>query len=169
MRVLVVLACLLVVAGCARTAPEDPTLSGGISAEEAGGTGAGVPGSVLPGSQAELQAEAGDTVYFAFDSSVLRQESQAVLRQQAAWLQRNPNVVAVIEGHTDERGTREYNLALGERRADAVRSFLVAQGVSSERLRTVSYGKDRPAALGADERAWAQNRRGVTVITSPTS
>ncbi len=162
MRVLVLIACLLVVAGCARTSPEDPSLSGSISQQ---GIGSGT-GTFAPGSQAALQAEAGDTVYFAFDSSVIRPESQAVLRQQAVWLQRNPNARVTIEGHTDERGTREYNLALGERRANAVRSFLIAEGVAPDRIRTISYGKDRPVALGSNEQAWAQNRRGVTVVAA---
>jgi peptidoglycan-associated lipoprotein len=166
MRFVVVLTCMLLAAACARQTPGDPSLTGagangGISAQGLGGAG-----SYAPGSQAALQAEAGDTIYFAFDSSQIRPESEAVLRQQAAWLQANPGVRVSIEGHTDERGTREYNLALGERRAAAVRSYLIGLGVAPDRVRTVSYGEERPAVMGNDERAFALNRRAVTVVAA---
>ena len=90
-------------------------------------------------------------------------EARAILDSQAQWLQRYPNVRITIEGHCDERGTREYNLALGDRRANAAKNYLAARGVSPERMNVISYGKERPAALGSDEAAWAQNRRAVTV------
>ena len=101
---------------------------------------------------------------FEYDSSDLTSESRKVLERQAAWLKRYADVTVVIQGHCDERGTREYNLALGERRANAVSNFLVALGVSTSRIRTISYGKERPVALGSNETAWSQNRRGVTVV-----
>ncbi|HEY0526294.1 MAG TPA: peptidoglycan-associated lipoprotein Pal [Stellaceae bacterium] len=112
---------------------------------------------------AEL-ARAGDRVFFALDRSDLGGEAQATLRRQAEWLSRNPAVAVVIEGHADERGTREYNLALGERRATAVRNFLTAAGIPGNRIRTVSFGKEKPAIIGSTESAWAQNRRAVTTV-----
>ena len=124
-------------------------------------TGAGGP---RPGSQEDLVANAGDRVFFDFDSSVIRPDGRSTLDRQAAWFATNGAVRATIEGHTDERGTREYNLALGQRRANAARDYLVARGVAGSRLSTISYGKDRPAAIGADESAWAQNRRAVTTV-----
>lgn len=107
----------------------------------------------------------GDRVFFATDSSALEPVAQDTLRRQAEWLQANQAVSAVIEGHADERGTREYNLALGERRGNAVFQFLVGQGVPANRLRVVSYGKERPEAPCSDESCWSQNRRGVTVLS----
>jgi peptidoglycan-associated lipoprotein len=119
----------------------------------------------LPALQADLVAKAGsDTVYFGTDEYSLDQATQVTLAAQARWLMANPNVRASIEGHCDERGTREYNQALGERRANAVRDFMVAQGVPTSRLVVTSWGKERPVATGSNEEAWAQNRRAVTVI-----
>ena len=119
----------------------------------------------LPALQADLVAKAGsDTVYFGTDEYSLDQATQATLAAQARWLIANPNVRASIEGHADERGTREYNQALGERRANAARDFLVSQGVPTARLVVTSWGKERPVAQGSNEEAWAQNRRAVTVI-----
>jgi peptidoglycan-associated lipoprotein len=119
----------------------------------------------LPALQADLVAKAGsDTVYFGTDEYSLDQATQTTLAAQARWLIANPNVRASIEGHCDERGTREYNQALGERRANAVRDYLVAQGVPAARLVTTSWGKERPVATGSNEEAWAQNRRAVTMI-----
>ena len=119
----------------------------------------------LPALQADLVAKAGsDTVYFGTDEYALDQASQATLAAQARWLIANPNVRASIEGHADERGTREYNQALGERRANAARDFLVSQGVPTARLQVTSWGKERPVATGSNEEAWAQNRRAATVI-----
>ncbi len=118
------------------------------------------------GSPAFFDASIGTTVNFATDSSALSDEARETLRSQAAWLTVNSDVLVTVEGHTDERGTREYNLALGERRASATRGYLLALGVAPDRVRKVSYGKERPAVTGSDESAWRQNRRTVTVIAN---
>ena len=115
-------------------------------------------------SDAEKLAQVGNTVYFGFDSSELTSKAQAILDRQAAFLNVNPTMVVIIEGHADERGTREYNLALGDRRAVAVRDYLLAKGLNAARVRTVSYGKERPAISGSNEEAWAKNRRAATVL-----
>jgi peptidoglycan-associated lipoprotein len=159
----------LAVSGCARkqAAPETPTTE---QAPVDPTTGETVhPGDVelteLPAQQADLIAKAGsDTVYFGTDEHVLDDSAKATLAAQARWLLANPNVRASIEGHCDERGTREYNMALGERRANAARDFLVSQGVPVSRLLVTSWGKERPVAPGSNEEAWAQNRRAVTVL-----
>jgi peptidoglycan-associated lipoprotein len=135
------------------------------STPENTGATAGAGAGPRPGSQEDLIATAGsDRVFFDFDSSVIRADGRTTLDRQAAWFATNAAVRATLEGHTDDRGTREYNLALGQRRANATRDYLVARGVAGARLSTISYGKDRPAAVGADEGAWAQNRRAVTVV-----
>lgn len=136
------------------------------SAQDAANTGAGGAGAgqIRPGSQEDLVANVGDRVFFAFDSSVIGADQRPTLERQARWMQQYPQVTVTVEGHADERGTREYNLALGQRRANAARDVLVANGVAGARIATISYGKDRPAALGSDEAAWAQNRRAVTVV-----
>jgi peptidoglycan-associated lipoprotein len=128
------------------------------------GANGGVGGSATPGTQGDFEANVGDRVFFATDSSVLSSDAQAVLSRQAAWLKQYANAKVVLEGHADERGTREYNLALGERRANSAKNFLVSAGVDAMRISTTSYGKERPAVLGHDESAWSQNRRAVTVI-----
>lgn len=130
------------------------------------GAGAGGAGqvSVRPGSQEDLAQNVGDRVFFGTDRSDLTTEARNTLNRQSQWLKTYPQVTITIEGHADERGTREYNLALGERRANAVKNYLIAQGVQSARVRTISYGKERPAVLGSDESAWAENRRGVTMV-----
>ncbi|MEM9735818.1 MAG: peptidoglycan-associated lipoprotein Pal, partial [Pseudomonadota bacterium] len=107
----------------------------------------------------------GDRVFFATDRHDLDAEAQATLQGQAEWLASNPGTSATIEGHADERGTRAYNLALGARRANSVRDFLVARGVDPSRLRTVSFGKERPIALGSDPSSWSQNRRSMTIVS----
>ena len=124
------------------------------------------PEGPAPGTQAHFaQQMAGrDTIYFDTDMFNVDAEDQAALAQQAAYLRQYPNVRATIEGHADERGTREYNLALGERRANSAKNYLAARGVPAGRMTVVSWGKERPEALGSDESAWAQNRRAVTVI-----
>jgi peptidoglycan-associated lipoprotein len=119
----------------------------------------------LPALQADLVAKAGsDTIYFGTDEYSLDEASKATLAAQARWLLANPGVRASIEGHCDERGTREYNQALGERRANATRDFLLSQGVPADRMTVTSWGKERPVATGSNEEAWAQNRRAATVI-----
>ena len=115
-------------------------------------------------SPAEKLAQVGDTVNFEFDSAELTGSARSTLNRQSAFLSVNPDLMIVIEGHADERGTREYNLALAERRATAVRDYLVAKGMNSARVRTVSYGKERPVAAGSDEASWAKNRRATTVL-----
>lgn len=138
--------------------------SGGSSGQPYGS--AGVQRSAL-GNPAEVERElvsSGDTVYFAFDSFSLDSVAQGTLDRQAALLLKSGGVNVNIEGHTDERGTREYNLALGERRATAVKDYLVAYGINPSRIRTISYGEERPAVVGSNEAAWAKNRRAVTVV-----
>jgi len=124
-----------------------------------------VTSSIIPGSAEDFRVNVGDTVHFAFDQYNVEENDKAILSRQAAWLAKYPSVRVTVEGHCDERGTREYNLALGARRANAVKEFLVSQGVSTARLETVSYGKERPICTQSDEACWAQNRRGVTAIT----
>ncbi|MDD3029953.1 MAG: peptidoglycan-associated lipoprotein Pal [Alphaproteobacteria bacterium] len=117
------------------------------------------------GTQEDMVVNVGDRVFFAFDKSDLSSQAQATLDRQATWLKRYADANVVIEGHADERGTREYNLALGERRATAAKNYLIAGGINASRIKTVSYGKERPAVVGNNEAAWAQNRRAVTVVT----
>ena len=140
--------------------------SSSSSATAAGSTSSSASSSTTATqmSDAEKLAQVGNTVYFGFDSSELAGEAQATLDRQAAFLNVNPTVVVIIEGHADERGTREYNLALGDRRAVAVRDYLLAKGLNAARVRTVSYGKERPAVSGSNEEAWAKNRRAATVL-----
>jgi peptidoglycan-associated lipoprotein len=143
------------------------------------GTGSGVTSSELgtgrpagtvdqrplaPTQLAQELAAVGDRVFFSFDQYDLDAEARATVEQQANLLRRSPTINVRLEGHCDERGTREYNLALGERRANAVKDYLVALGIAPTRLTTVSYGEERPAVIGSNETAWAQNRRGVTVV-----
>ena len=117
-----------------------------------------------PGSQADFVASVtADRVYFDTDKFDIDEEDQAVLRSQASWLARYPTKRVTIEGHCDERGTRDYNIALGDRRANAAKNFLASLGVDSARISTISYGKERPDAMGSDEASWARNRRAVTV------
>ncbi len=177
-RLLFSLMGLVVLAGCATTPMEDragdqAAAGAAMAGEEAMGVGdpAGsitadpLAADIVPGSQKDLEVNVGDRVFFAFDSAALDEEAQATLDRQAAWLLQYPDIVVTIEGHADERGTREYNLALGERRAMAVKNYLVAKGVSPDRILTISYGEERPVDPGHNEAAWALNRRAVTVVT----
>jgi peptidoglycan-associated lipoprotein len=159
LKALSLLAAVSLLAAC-ETAPDQ-------GATAAGGGQAAAPATttgIRPGSEQDFVANVGDRVWFAFDKSVVTAEGRKILEKQADWLKKYPNVTVTIEGHCDERGTREYNLALGERRATAVKNVLVALGIPANRMTTISYGKERPAVVGSNEAAWAQNRRGVTVV-----
>lgn len=150
-------------AGCTKKPPKDlPPEPGPAVATD---TDSGSLDRAIPGSQADFVAQmmGADTIYFDTDRYNIDSQDAAALAQQAQWLTRYPAKRATLEGHADERGTRDYNLALGERRANAAKNYLVSQGVDAARLTTVSYGKERPLALGSDESSWARNRRAVTV------
>ncbi len=176
LKVTTLIAALFVVGACATAAEEDAGTSGAGGGSQASSSSrvesqssgaqqaARTAPEITPGTQQDLVANVGDRVFFAFDKFDIRAQARATLERQAAWLKRFPNTNITVEGHCDERGTREYNLALGERRANAVKDFLVSQGIDPRRIRTISYGKERPVALGSNEAAWAQNRRGVSVI-----
>ena len=130
--------------------------------------GIGTTGSVAaPGSPQEFAVNVGDLVHFEEDSSALSAEARSILGHQASWLNQYPQYRVTIEGHADERGTREYNLALGARRATAVKTFLASQGVNAARIKTISYGKERPIAICDDPSCWTQNRRAQTVLKNP--
>ncbi len=126
--------------------------------------GAGAGSGIRAGSQEDLVANVGDRVLFDTDRSNIRADQRTVLDRQSAWMGRFPQVQVMVEGHADERGTREFNLALGQRRANAARDVLVAGGVAGTRIQTISFGKDRPDALGSNEESWARNRRAVTAV-----
>jgi peptidoglycan-associated lipoprotein len=136
-----------------------------VDPSAAAGAGAGQVGGPAPNTVEYFNVVVGDRVFFDTDQHDLTSEAQYTLSKQAEWFAANPGTSGTIEGHADERGTREYNLALGARRANSVRSYLVSQGVDASRLRAVSYGKERPVALGSSEESWSQNRRGVTDVT----
>ena len=161
-------AALVATSACSSRRPESLPPAPGSEGPGSGiGTdpnGTGV-GAIVPGSRADfLQQVPSDRVYFALDSYTLTNEARAVLDSQAQWLGANPAVNVTIEGHADERGTREYNLALGERRANAARLYLESRGVASARMQTISWGKERLEAFGSDEQSHARNRRAVTVV-----
>ena len=156
-RMIGLVAAMLLLAACSSNPPS------GAGGGPMGGIGGG-PGSFAPGSQQDLAATAGDRVFFDRDSSDIGPEGLKTLERQAQWLKRYANVTVTIEGHCDERGTREYNLALGERRAQAVKHVLVALGIPAARIQTISYGKDRPIVVGSDENGYAQNRVGITTV-----
>lgn len=159
-------------AGCAKkkppVLPPAPVESGQTMDPNAGTAPTGdVGGAIVPGSQADfLRSVSSNTVLFGLDMFDIDPEARTILDTQAQWLARYPNVRITIEGHADERGTREYNLALGDRRANAAKNYLAARGISAARISTISYGKERPAALGSDEASYAQNRRAVTVTVN---
>lgn len=152
----------VILAGCASKAPKQlPPDPGPATSTSTGDTS----GRAIPGSQADFveRMMGQDTVYFDTDRYNIDSQDMAALQAQAQWLQQYPAKRATIEGHCDERGTREYNLALGERRANAAKNYLVSLGVDAARVSTVSFGKERPMALGSNEDAWSKNRRAVTV------
>lgn len=155
-------------AACADDPPPDAASGAGLGGAGAE-AGAGFAGAPPPDSIEYFNQVVGDRVFFGLDEYTLDAEDQDTLRRQAEWLQANQGTNLTVEGHADERGTREYNLALGARRANSMREYLVAQGVSPARVQAVSYGKERPVALCSDESCWSQNRRGVSVVTgAPT-
>ena len=164
-RILAIVAATFLLAAC-ETASQVSGDSASTSASNTASSSAASSSSSAPSGKtsAEKLAQVGDTVNFDFDSAELTVSARSTLNRQSAFLSVNPDLMIVIEGHADERGTREYNLALGERRATAVRDYLVAKGINSARVRTVSYGKERPAVSGSDEAAWAKNRRAATVL-----
>jgi peptidoglycan-associated lipoprotein len=144
----------LAIAGCAKNAQNDQL---------------GMAGAATPGSQQDFIVNVGDRVFFDTDSSELTAQSRATLDKQAQWLNQYANYAFTIEGHADERGTREYNIALGARRAQTVREYLIARGVQAQRMHTISYGKERPVAVCNDISCWSQNRRAVTVLNNQSS
>ena len=161
---------VLFVAACA-TKPKDAADSSGSGSSSSDssveGTISETAGSgIVKGSQEDLIVNVGDRVFFGYDSSDLDSDALELLQDQVAWLKQNSNVSVTIEGHCDERGTREYNLALGDRRASAVRDYLVAKGINASRLSTISYGKERPSVGGSNETSYALNRRSVSRIDS---
>ncbi|HKT15459.1 MAG TPA: peptidoglycan-associated lipoprotein Pal [Allosphingosinicella sp.] len=161
---LAAMAAALAVSGCAKKPPAE--LPPGPSTESSTGpeTG-GIETAIVPGSQADfLRSVPADRIFFDTDSFSVDDQDRAILDGQAAWLQRNANVRVTIEGHADERGTREYNLALGDRRANAAKNYLQSRGIDASRMSVISWGKERPDALGSDESAWSRNRRAVTVV-----
>jgi peptidoglycan-associated lipoprotein len=153
LRAAAMLLFVVVVAACSRSANDNVGLTG------VGNTGAGAPGS-----QQEFIVTVGDRVFFETDSSSLTSEAMATLDKQAQWLNQYQNYRIMIEGHADERGTREYNIALGARRASVVVNYLVSRGVNAQRITSQSFGKERPVAICNDISCWSQNRRAVTVV-----
>jgi peptidoglycan-associated lipoprotein len=153
----IALVAILAVSGCA-TKKNLPNNAGDLGLNGANGAGG------APGSTQDFTVNVGDRIFFDTDSSVIRADAQATLTKQAQWLQQYPNYPITVEGHADERGTREYNIALGARRAAATRDFLASNGVPAGRMKTISYGKERPVAVCDDISCWSQNRRAVTVL-----
>ncbi|HWJ71025.1 MAG TPA: peptidoglycan-associated lipoprotein Pal [Sphingobium sp.] len=161
---LIVSGAALALSACSKKAPETLPPAPADTTPPAPSTAAPAPSGVTPGSQADFVASViSDHVLFGTDKSDIDDTARNILRSQAEWLQRYPQKRITVEGHCDERGTREYNLALGDRRANAAKNYLAALGIDPSRINTISYGKERPVALGSDEAAWAQNRRAVTV------
>ena len=158
------------VAACATTPKDSADSSGsGSSSSDSDVSSDGtitetVGSGIVSGSQEDLIVNVGDRVFFGYDSSDLDSDALELLQDQVAWLKQNSDVSVAIEGHCDERGTREYNLALGEKRAQAVKNYLIGLGINPNRVSTISYGKERPAVVGSNDGAWAQNRRSVTIV-----
>ena len=165
LKLAAVLALTLAAAACSGKTDELAGGAGGVGG--AGGYGAG--GSGAPGSAQDFASNVGDRVFFESDQTDLTPTAVATLDKQAQWLSRYPRYTFLIEGHADERGTREYNFSLGARRAQTVRDYLSSRGISAARIRTVSYGKERPVAVCNDISCWSQNRRAVTVLDAGAS
>ena len=156
LRAVVLTAAVLAAGACANNETNPDTALAGRDGK----------GPVTPGTQRDFSINVGDLVYFSSDSSDLTPEAQGILQKQAQWLKQYSQFTITVEGHADERGTREYNIALGARRATSVRNFLAQNGVAAARLRTISYGKERPVAVCDDISCWSQNRRAQTVLNS---
>lgn len=170
-KIIGLVAVVALVAAC-ETAPDESGAASGAGSATASqpSTATTAPTTparmaTVPGSQDDLVVNVGDRVFFGFDKYSLTTSARATLEKQAAWMNKHPAVTVSLEGHADERGTREYNLGLGDRRANSVKDYLVALGINPNRLKAISYGKERPVALGSNEAAWAQNRRSVTMVT----
>jgi peptidoglycan-associated lipoprotein len=157
MKIMGAVAALALLAACSDDKPMTTATATGDSMQK---TATGI----TPGSQEDLVANVGDRVFFALDKSSLTSDDQATLDRQSAWLSKYASNNVQIAGNCDERGTEEYNIALGQRRANGARDYLVAKGISSGRITTISYGKDRPVALGSNEDAWKQNRNAITSV-----
>lgn len=159
---LLIATALLATTACSKKRPAElPPAPGAVTDQ----SGSGGQGAIVPGSRADFERSVtSNTVNFALDSYSLDDRARSILDSQATWLARYPNSPVSLEGHADERGTREYNLALGDRRALSAKNYLAARGVAPGRISTISYGKERPIALGSDEASWAQNRRAVTIV-----
>ena len=159
---------LVAITGCAKKRPAQlppPPVRDGTATGQDQGAQVDPNGGIIPGSDADFRRSVqSNTVNFSVDQYDIDPTARAILDNQAEWLGRNPRVRITIEGHCDERGTREYNLALGDRRANAAKNYLAARGVDAARMTTISYGKERPAALGSDDTSYAQNRRAVTIV-----
>ncbi len=163
-KLITLIAATLLLAACETSEEAGSTSEAMTSATTSTTTAPTAIAGPTPGSQEHLVVNVGDRVFYDFDRSDLRPEARATVEALSVWMNTYPGTALAVEGHADERGTREYNLALGEQRANSVRDYLVALGISSNRLSTISYGKERPAVLGSNEEAWAQNRRGVFVV-----
>ncbi len=161
-------ACVLLLAACT-SKPDASTEAPPPAAMTGNSSSAVTTSSAIPGSAEDLKVNVGDTVHFGYQEYAVRDDDRSLLQRQAAWLSKYPAVRVTIEGNCDERGTREYNLALGARRANAVKEYLVSLGVSAARVETVSYGKERPMCSESTEDCWSQNRRGVTTVTAGAS
>ncbi|WP_182087104.1 peptidoglycan-associated lipoprotein Pal [Aureimonas sp. ME7] len=172
-RIALALVAALALSACAKKNNGLPDNAAGLGLGGAGGAGGygagGAGGSAAPGTSQDFTVNVGDRIFFDTDSTSIRADAQQTLSRQAQWLNQYRNYSITIEGHADERGTREYNLALGARRAAATRDYLVSQGVAGNRLRTISYGKERPVAVCDDISCWSQNRRAVTVLSGAGS
>lgn len=165
---IVAVAAALSLGACAKTNQDGVNGAGGVGG--AGGAGGyGMGGAGTPGSAQDFVVNVGDRVFFEVDSTSLTPQATATLDRQAAWLARYPRYTFIVEGHADERGTREYNYSLGARRGQSVRDYLVSRGVAASRMRTISYGKERPVAVCNDISCWSQNRRSVIVLDGSPS
>lgn len=163
LKVLALIAGLALVTAC-ESAPGGGAAASGAGAAAASSSSTSKVLAPVPGTQDDLVVNVGDRVFFDFDRYNLKPPARRVLEKQAVWLKKYSKVTVTIQGNTDERGTREYNLALGARRANSAKDYLVSLGINPDRIKTISYGKERPVALGSNEAAWAQNRRDVTVV-----